>query len=78
MNKVQLTMINDPVFDEYSNVFYQILDIRIRILKFSQTNIFGYLNTCCAIFEYLIIQKFIQMKPFPLFEALFEAALGRL
>jgi hypothetical protein len=30
---------------KYSNIFYQILDIRIRILKFSPMNIFGYLKT---------------------------------
>jgi hypothetical protein len=31
-----------PVSDQYSNNFYQILDIRIQILIFSSMNIFGY------------------------------------
>ena len=35
-------------------------------------------NEYIQIFEYLIYRKFLQMTPFPLFEALFEAALVRL
>ena len=59
----------------YSNIFNRILDFRIRIMKFLPTNIFGYLDNWSTIFEYLIIQIFLQMKPFPPFEALFKAAL---
>ena len=40
------------------------MDIRIRILKVYQR-----IYSDIQIFEYLIIQIFIQMKPFPVFEA---------
>ena len=53
--------------------FYRILDIWKQILKFSPTNICGYSNTWSTIFELLIIQIFLEIKLFHLFEALFEA-----
>ena len=46
--------------------------------NFQKTNIFRYSNYCCTIFYHLIIRILIQMKPFPLIEALFDTAMGRL
>ena len=42
-----------------NTISVSVLDIQIRILKFSSSNILGYSNHWCTIFEWWIIQIFI-------------------